>query len=331
MKKIISIILCLAMIFAMAASAFAATDVTLVVKKTDAEGNPLEGAAFVLIPATTTEPAYEAYSEETTGKAFFQGIADGSYTLKENTAPEGYIKSDVEYTIEVVNGQIITGRDDDGKLNYYDNLNPYVFVNEKIDDSNNDPITVYIPITKVVEQTGFKAPGAETFKFEVYDFRYQGEVTVVSDTIETNGVGTYEGDIVIEVETIDVISEGFLIKETKGTKEGWTYSEAVYDVMPVFDDNGGFTGEFTYTIEENGDPVTYDEAVFVNSYYEKFNFAPMNPSKDILDDIIDIFDNDEPEEPAESAEENPDTGAPVFALPAAIAVICGAALLGKRK
>ena len=106
--------------------------------------------------------------------------------------------------------------------------------------------------------------------------------------------------------------------------------------MPVFDDSGDFTGEFTYTIEENGDPVTYDEAVFVNSYYEKFNFAPMNPSKDILDDIIDIFDNDEPEtpevkEPEEVEESNPNTGAPVFAVPAVIAVLCGAALLGKRK
>ncbi len=333
MKKIISIILCLAMIFAMAVTAFAATsvtNVTLVVMKTDAEGNPLKGAAFVLIPATTTEPAYEAYSEET-GKAFFQGIADGSYTLKENTAPDGYIKSDVEYTIEVVNGQIITGRDNDGKLNYYDNLNPYVFVNEKIDDSNNGTVEVIIPVTKVVEQTGFKAPGAETFTFEVFGFENSNQIewSYVSNTVETNGAGTYEEDIIIEIEDESLVYEPFFIKETKGTKEGWTYSEAVYKVIPVFENND-FVG-FEFEIEENGDPVTYDEAVFVNSYYEKFNFAPMNPSKDILDDIIDIFDNDEPEETEEPEEANPNTGAPVFALPAAIAVICGAALLGKRK
>lgn len=339
MKKIISIILCLAMVFAMAATAFGATELfTIDVKKTDEDGNALAGAEFVLIPATMSEPAYSATSDAS-GIATFTNVSDGNYILKENLAPAGYTKSETEYNIDVINGIAIFGyeTDDAGNVNPV----PYetvTFVNKKEDQQpeENDPITVYIPITKVVEQTGFKAPGAETFKFEVYDFRYQGEVTVVSDTIETNGVGTYEGDIVIEVETIDVISEGFLIKETKGTKEGWTYSEAVYDVMPVFDDSGDFTGEFTYTIEENGDPVTYDEAVFVNSYYEKFNFAPMNPSKDILDDIIDIFDDDEPEtpevkEPEEVEEANPNTGAPVFAIPAVIAVLCGAALLGKRK
>ena len=330
MKKIISIILCLAMIFAMAATAFAATSGTyFAVEKVDGDGKPLEGAKFGLFRAGDTTAAYEVTSDEE-GKAAFVIDVDGFYTLKEIEAPAGYEIDIDEYTIEVENGLIIIGQDEAGDV-YYNDQERYVFVNEKIDDSNNGTVEVIIPVTKVVEQTGFKAPGAETFKFEVYDFRYQGEVTVVSDTIETNGAGTYEGDIIIETEDESLVFESFYIKETKGTKEGWTYSEAVYDVMPVFDDNGGFTGEFTYTIEENGDPVTYDEAVFVNSYYEKFNFAPMNPSKDILDDIIDIFDNDEPEETEEPEEANPNTGAPVFALPAAIAVICGAALLGKRK
>ena len=332
MKKIISIILCLAMIFAMAATAFAATDTptsgaSFAVKKVDGDGNPLPGAKFELTDGRVTYPSEVSNPE---GIAWFYGVEPGTYTLSESEAPEDYIKSDDTHEIIVnADGRIEVVVNGDPVDYYYQN-EPIIFVNEKKDDVV-DPITVYIPITKVVEQTGFKAPGAETFKFEVYDFRYQGEVTVVSDTIETNGVGTYEGNIVIEVETIDVISEGFLIKEVKGTKDGWTYSEAVYDVMPVYDDNLGWTDEFTYTIEENGDPVTYDEAVFVNSYYEKFNFAPMNPSKDILDDIIDIFDDDEPEETEEPEEANPNTGAPVFAVPAVMAVLCGAALLGKRK
>ena len=316
MKKIISIILCLAMIFAMAATAFAATDAAFEVRKTDEEGNPLEGAAFVLIPATTTEVAYEVYSDEN-GKAFFTGIADGSYILKENTAPDGYIKSDVEYTIEVKDDQIITGRNNDGTPIFYDHQNPYVFVNKKIDNS----VEVRIPVTKIVEQTGFKAPGAETFTFEVFGFENSNQIewSYVSNTVETNGAGTYKEDIIIKTEEESLVYEPFFIKETKGTKEGWTYSEAVYKVEPVFEEDG-FVG-FEFEIVENGDPVTYDEAIFVNSYYEKFNFPPRNPSKD----IIDVLDDDEPEEA------NPDTGAPVFALPAAIAVICGAALLGKRK
>ena len=324
MKKIISIILCLAMVFAMAATAFGATELfTIDVKKTDEDGNALAGAEFVLIPAAMSEPAYSATSDAS-GIATFTNVSDGNYILKENLAPAGYTKSETEYNIDVINGIAIFGyeTDDAGNVNPV----PYetvTFVNEKEypQPEENDPITVYIPITKVVEQTGFKAPGAETFKFEIYDFRYDGEVTVVSDTIETNGVGTYKEDLVIEVETEDIIYEGFLVKETKGTKDGWTYSEAVYEVMPVLDDNNGWTGKFEFTIEEDGDPVTYDEAVFVNSYYKIFKFAPANPAPSNPETVI--VDTTE--------EANPNTGAPVFAVPAVIAVLCGAALLGKRK
>ena len=234
MKKIISIILCLAMIFAMAATAFAATDAAFEVRKTDEEGNPLEGAAFVLIPATTTEVAYEVYSDEN-GKAFFTGIADGSYILKENTAPEGYIKSDMEYPITVKDDQIITGQNADGTPIFYDNQNPYVFVNKTIDNS----VEVRIPVTKVVEQTGFKAPGAETFTFEVFGFGNSNPIkwSYVSNTVETNGAGTYKEDIIIKTEEESLVYEPFFIKETKGTKEGWTYSEDVYKVIPVFENN----------------------------------------------------------------------------------------------
>ena len=91
--------------------------------------------------------------------------------------------------------------------------------------------------------------------------------------------------------------------------------------MPVLDDNNGWTGKFEFTIEEDGDPVTYDEAVFVNSYYKIFKFAPANPAPSNPETVI--VDTTE--------EANPDTGAPVFAVPAVIAVLCGAALLGKRK
>lgn len=323
MKKLISIILCLAMVFAMSATVFGATaGAYFNVCKTDEEGLPLEGAEFALIPDTTTEPAYVATSNEE-GVAIFTDVMDGSYILKEITAPEGYIKSDVEYSILVRNGMVIVGyeTDDSGSTFeiYYDTQNPYVFVNEKEDDVI-DFITIYIPVTKIVEKAGMKAPGAETFAFEIYDFRYDGEVIIVSNTVETNGEGTYEDYLLIEVETEDVIYEGFLIKEIKGTKDGWTYSDAVYEVMPIFDENGGWTGEFEFTIEENGDPVTYDEATFVNSY-KKLNFAPSNPKP------AEPEANTKPAEP----EANPNTGAPVFALPAVLAVMAGAAVIGKRK
>ena len=319
MKKLISIILCLAMVFAMSATVFGAvTGAYFTVMKTDEAGNPLKGAEFALIPSTTSEPAYVATSNEE-GVVVFAGIMDGMYTLKETAAPAGYIKSDVEYSLTIRNGLVIVGieTDDSGNTQeiFYDNQNPYVIVNEKEDDVI-DFITVYIPITKIVEQAGMKAPGAETFAFAIYDFHHDGEVKIVSNTIETKGAGTYNENLLIEVETEDVIYEGFAICEVKETKDGWTYSDAVYEVMPVFDDNGGWTGEFEFTIVENGDPVTYDKATFVNSY-KKSVYAPSNPAPS------------RPSEPVEEA--NPNTGAPVFAVPAVLAVMAGAAVIGKRK
>ena len=127
-----------------------------------------------------------------------------------------------------------------------------------------------IPIggyTKIVEKIGAYAPGKEIFAFEVYDFRHDGKVSIVSNTVETDGEGKYYGDIVIEVETEDIVLEGFLIREIKGGKARWSYSDSVWEAMPVFDPNGGWTGDFEYTIIENGDPVTYGEAFFVNKYY----------------------------------------------------------------
>lgn len=314
MKKLIGIILCAAMIFAMTATAFGATALgTFTVLKTDDAGNPLKGAEFVLIAEGTTEPAYAKLSDEN-GSALFAGVADGTYTLKENTAPNGYIKSDDEYIIYVVNGVVISGYIGDATGNTIPV--PYqtvTFVNAKAAPT---PVTVNVPVVKTVEKTGFYNPGKETFSFEVYDFRYNGTVTVISNIIETDGTGTYYGDIVLEVETEDIVYEGFLIREIRGDKSGWTYSDTVYEAVPVFDANGGWTGTFEFETIENGDPVSYDEAVFVNSYYKKFVPAPPNPTP-----------------PAEeTVEENPDTGAPAANLAVAgIALIAAAATVMKKR
>ena len=63
------------------------------VKKTDADGNPLAGATFSLTGTDSTAVQnFEAISG-TDGIATFN-VPEGNYTLSENTAPEGYVKSD---------------------------------------------------------------------------------------------------------------------------------------------------------------------------------------------------------------------------------------------
>ena len=315
MKKLISTLLCAAMIFLMAATVFGATALgNFEVKKTDENGNTLGGAEFVLIPDGMTEPAYSAVSDEK-GIAHFENVADGYYKLKENIAPEGFIKSDVECTVIVDMGTVLSGYEPDNSGNVVPV--PYqtvTFVN-KAEPAVNNPLTVYIPITKIVEKIGAYAPRKEIFAFEVYDFRHDGKVSIVSNTVETDGEGEFYGDIVIEVETEDIVLEGFLIREIKGGKARWSYSDSVWEAMPGFDPNGGWTGDFEYTIIENGDPVTYDEAFFVNKYYKAFVPAPQNQRP-----------------PEKTEESNPNTGAPVlFYVPVIAAAMGAAAVLGKRK
>jgi len=72
------------------------------VKKTDAAGNALSGAVFVL----TNPNGWEAYtaSSGANGTATFSGVENGSYTLSEKSAPNGYVKSDETYVIRVLGG-----------------------------------------------------------------------------------------------------------------------------------------------------------------------------------------------------------------------------------
>ena len=170
---------------------------------------------------------------------------------------------------------------------------------------------------KKTDEDGNALAGAE---FELTD----GRVTYPSEVSNPEGVAWFYG----------VEPGNYTLKET-AAPGGYKKSDDTYEIIVNAD------GRIEVVVD--GDPMDYDfenePIIFVNEK-EKFNFAPMNPSKDILDDIlddiIDIFDDDEPEtpevkEPEEVEEANPNTGAPVFAVPAVIAVLCGAALLGKRK
>ena len=97
------------------------TDIT--VKKLDEKNKPLPGAVFTLTkgqgtPVADGEPqanvwVLPAEGQADTGVYKFTGLADGSYTLKETTAPEGYKiigegtdNEGVIATFKVTNGQI---------------------------------------------------------------------------------------------------------------------------------------------------------------------------------------------------------------------------------
>ena len=200
-----------------------------------------------------------------------------------------------------------------GCINHYDTIEPhtssewiydnsvhykkctecgYLLEREQHVDNNNDGycdvceqveyVTIEIPFTKVVEQTGEKLPGNKTFKFDIFDFEHSeaaDHVEIVADTITTNGKGNFEGVIKLKLTkkgylNENYLDEGFYVKEVIETAEGWTYSTAVWYVMPNF--NG--VGWIFYVVEDgNVNPDEKDEMIFINSY--KANEENIVPEK----------------------------------------------------
>ena len=189
-----------------------------------------------------------------------------------------------------------------GCINHYDTIEPhtssewiydnsvhykkctecgYLLEREQHVDNNNDDycdvceqveyVIVEIPFIKLVEQTGEKLPGNKTFKFHIFDFGHSeaaDHVEIVANTITTSGKGNFEGVLKLRLTkkaylNENYFDEGFYVKEVLETAEGWTYSTAVWYVVPNF--NG--VGWIFYVVEDgNVNPDEKDEMIFTNSY-----------------------------------------------------------------
>ena len=69
--------------------------------KFDDNMNPLEGAEFALYNKDTLVAKATSSLQGGQAKAIFEKVKPGTYTLKELSAPEGYTKSNVEYTLTI--------------------------------------------------------------------------------------------------------------------------------------------------------------------------------------------------------------------------------------
>ena len=148
--------------------------------------------------------------------------------------------------------------------------------------------TVEIPFTKTVKLGGNTAPGKTDFTIAVcdvgaHDLSYYPNVTYKA-TVTTTGAGNYDGKLIISGPATQVgefISEGFYVREVKGSLSGWTYSDAVWHVKPEYLHESGSpmqiyptklektpTGEF-YVDGET--PV--DKMTFVNIYTRNTSYT----------------------------------------------------------
>lgn len=198
------------------------------------------------------------------------------YYLKEkNDGKLGWTYDDTEYIIEVIHERgTINTKIYQGSISEETAVNKAVFTNEYVNYA-----TVEIPFTKTVTQDASVAPGAQDFELEVLNVYFlqpdsYADVTCTAE-VETNGTGHYEGEILITGPANHVqeyICEGFAVREKNTGAENWTYSDAVYCVVPENDGGLGFQVYLAeMAVTDNGnyyEPVRepVDRMIFENTY-----------------------------------------------------------------
>ena len=165
-----------------------------------------------------------------------------------------------------------------------DATSPAVFTNTYTENL----ATVEIPFTKTVKLGGNTAPGKTEFKLEIFDIRNDNEneykdVTCTA-AVTTNGAGSYGGKLVISGPTKQVkqfVCEGFSVREKNNNLPGWTYSDAVWYVLPgEAEDENGIPKMNIYSTR-NGEGAAEDQMTFVNTYKRNSTNKTTTPEKPI--------------------------------------------------
>lgn len=296
--RLLSILLCLVMVLGTLSTTALADEpqpegdpmpesISFSVMKTDDNGSPLKGAHFELTPVQGTNGEGKfAYSDENGIATFDTNITPGTYKLFETEAPFGYLPSSYQYSVTVLQAP-----NDEGKLL---GIVPYVtgpvniptvwhtngatiatFVNKP-----EEKAEISLSIEKTVVQGGNIAPGEASFTFEL--LRDTGDedsngvhIYQLLDTAEitTNGAGSTGSTLELYIpKSINDNPDGFsrnpiYLREQKGSAAGWTYSDALYQVMRSRTNEGAYVYTFERKVNqpEPGD-TGLEKATFTNIY-----------------------------------------------------------------
>lgn len=187
-----------------------------------------------------------SFSSEMTIPANVLGNSDGFYVREVNGGASGWTYSEDMYyaffSIDASDGRTLTLYPAHKTDNRYvwDRGNPVdrmSFTNSYTENLR----TVEVPFTKTVKLGGNTAPGRTDFTLDIFDFgngnteEYK-DVTYAA-TVTTNGVGSYDGKLIISGPADQIrefVCEGFYVREAKKNLSGWTYSDAVWHVMPEY-------------------------------------------------------------------------------------------------
>ena len=199
---------------------------------------------------------------------------------------------------------------------------------------NYPPTTeLKIPFIKKVTLGGNTAPGETEFKLEIFDIGNSNvdcKDVPYTAAVTTNGARSYVGELVIsgrEDQIRAFVSEGFYVREEKGSLSGWTYSDAVWHVMPEKRVESGVPPMKIYPTKlektddgefyVDGDPV--EKMTFENIYTYNHTTQAQRPAE-----------KPNTPEPAITAPKTFDAGVALYGVSALLS-LTGTALVIKRK
>ena len=133
--------------------------------------------------------------------------------------------------------------------------------------------TVEIPFTKTVKLGGNTAPGKTDFTLEIF-YIGNGNASEYKDVtytaaVTTKGVGNYDGKLIISGPTKQVkqfVCEGFSVREENNNLPRWTYSDAVWYVLPGEAENENGIPKMNIYSTRNGEGAAEEQMTFVNTY-----------------------------------------------------------------
>ena len=179
--------------------------------------------------------------------------------------------------------------------------------------------TVEIPFTKTVKLGGNTAPGKTDFELEIFDIgnsnKNEYKDVTYTAVVTTKGVGNYDGKLIISGPTKQVrqfVCEGFSVCEKNNNLPGWTYSDAVWYVLPGEAEAENGIPKMNIYSTRNGEGAAEDQMTFVNTYKRNSTNKTTTPEKPI------------------SSPKTFDAGVALYGVSALLS-LTGAALVIKRK
>lgn len=346
MKKLISLILAAAMLLSLGVVAFA----------TEISSGDMTSLK-ITVRKYWHDNDEKAHHDDVLADIYIEGKLAQTVTLSENNNWEAvaepdiapvpllekidFIKDKIKVVERAVAGykssvygpyEIYFGEDNSGGASY---------------DIFNDKLTrVEIPVTVTVKQTGNVAPGSHTFYYDLmvrknrpdinsldaatqsdsssyendYKISYTGALTGDENgfSVTVDRKGTAAGTIVIEGDINSLYGlRGIISKRAQTAPEGWTYDESTYEFDIVEAELGDGRYETTYYMVKatpNGSSdyeyLGKGTAAYINEYKKD---RVVNEDSEII-------------KITGKTEENPNTGASVYGIFAAVIAIGAAAI-----